>query len=80
MDVRAYATVTPMLGGVALFGGINGDNEVLGDLRMYKNQLWMHVSTKGIPPSPRYEHTAVANLGYLIICGGRNDQAFKNNM
>ena len=62
-----------MLGGIALFGGINGDNEILSDLRIYKNHIWMNLGTNGTPPSPRFDHTAISNLGSLIICGGRND-------
>ncbi len=62
---RAYSSLTPMLDGLALFGGLDDGNtnelevpKVFGDLWLYKKGLWMRVHTEGTHPTPRFDHTA----------------------
>lgn len=58
-------------GAIYIFGGDDG-KKMLNDLLMYKidKKTWDRVFTWGIPPTPRYHHSAVVNRDSMFIFGG----------
>lgn len=67
--------------GFYVFGGRRDDgsyNNEMYILRVLGDAfIWEKIHPSGIPPPPRYNHTALYLHDSLFIYGGRNDEAFK---
>ena len=63
--------------GFYLFGGLNSEKSPCNSLHALfirsGKLLWADINSSGIPPSPRYSHSAHAIHSSLFIYGGRND-------
>ena len=65
---------------VYVFGGDKGKS-MLNDLLIFnvKDESWMRAISNGVPPAPRYHHSAVVHGSSMYIFGGfSGDRGFTN--
>lgn len=63
--------MVPYKDALYVFGGVNGER-VLNDLLRFdvKEKSWGRAFTIGIPPAPRYNHSAVVYDSSMFVFGG----------
>ena len=87
MDSAAYsrskhtmrAHVTDESSSLYVFGGDDG-SKMLNDLLRFdtRSATWSVVDTVGVPPSPRYHHSAVVHGDSMFIFGGYSGDLLAN--
>lgn len=67
--------------GFYVFGGKRENGDYTNEMYIMKVVgnafVWQKIEAVGIPPAPRYNHTAVCINDHIFIYGGRNDSTFK---
>ncbi|XP_060568676.1 leucine-zipper-like transcriptional regulator 1 [Ruditapes philippinarum] len=77
---RSKHTVVAYKEAVYVFGGDNGKN-MLNDLLRFdvKDKSWGRAFTTGLPPAPRYHHSAVVHEGSMFVFGGYTGDIHSNS-
>ncbi|XP_053375125.1 leucine-zipper-like transcriptional regulator 1 [Mercenaria mercenaria] len=77
---RSKHTVVAYKEAVYVFGGDNGKN-MLNDLLRFdvKDKSWGRAFTMGLPPAPRYHHSAVVHEGSMFVFGGYTGDIHSNS-
>lgn len=77
---RSKHTVVAYKEGIYVFGGDNGKN-MLNDLVRFdvNDESWSRACTIGIPPAPRYHHSAVVTDYSMFVFGGYTGDIHSNS-
>ena len=80
---------TPSTCGVYLIGGVNEKGVACNDVYVLKGKkmsvrddrpslMWLKLELSGVPPDPRYDHSACLCGKSIFIYGGRDDALFSS--
>uniref|UniRef100_S4RP90 Leucine zipper like post translational regulator 1 n=1 Tax=Petromyzon marinus TaxID=7757 RepID=S4RP90_PETMA len=77
---RSKHTVVAYKDAIYVFGGDNGKN-MLNDLLRFdvKDCSWGRAFTMGVPPAPRYHHSAVVHGSSMFVFGGYTGDIYSNS-
>ncbi|EZA52806.1 hypothetical protein DMN91_008863 [Ooceraea biroi] len=77
---RSKHTIVPYKDAIYVFGGDNG-KKMLNDLLRFdvKEKSWGRAFAIGIPPAPRYHHSAVVHDSSMFVFGGYTGDIHSNS-
>lgn len=77
---RSKHTIVPYKNALYVFGGDN-EKSMLNDLLRLdcKEKSWGRAFSTGIPPAPRYHHSAVVHEGSMFVSGGYTGDIHSNS-